>query len=75
MPIFDVITINQDHVSRVLVAKQTHFPDTTDRCNIMDFLKWKQYIRQELKKSNLLSTSIQRQIQNKTLPQQNFLSW
>lgn len=59
MPVFDVIRINQDHVAKVLVARQNQQITTNESNLIGGFNKWRKHIRKELKNSQRLSTHIE----------------
>lgn len=59
MPEFDVITINQTHLAKVMVARQT-LPEpkqVNETIDVTGFQRWKNYIRKTLKNSQTLSTS------------------
>lgn len=61
MPIFDVIRIDQTHLSKVIVARQT-LPEpepVNGQKEIVEFLRWKNHIRKELKNSQKISTIIE----------------
>lgn len=59
MPIFNVIRVNQTHLSKVMVARQNHLQEYQTPVKIGDFQRWRNYIRKQLKSQSVLSSSIE----------------
>jgi hypothetical protein len=61
MPIFDVFTINHKHLALVTIAKQQQEVENVDDDDILrGYIKWRNYIRKQLKNNkSLTSTAVE----------------